>query len=61
MIKVDAMTADEAFDSSTDSDHAFDDDEDGILADKVPPCFIPPVEWSPLLVSIDGHTSPVAT
>ena len=41
MIEVDAMTADEALGSPTDSDHGYDDDDDdGNLADKVPPCVI---------------------
>jgi hypothetical protein len=34
MIEVDAMTADEALGSSTDSDHGYDDDDDGILAES---------------------------
>ena len=41
MIEVDAMTADGALGSPTDSDHGYDDDDgDGILAGKVPPYVI---------------------
>jgi hypothetical protein len=53
MVEVDAMTADEASGSSTDSEHGYDDDDDGILADKVPPRLILPVAWSPPLFLVD--------
>ena len=52
-VEVDAMTADEASGSSTDSDHGYDDDDDGILADKVPPRFILSVAWPPPLLLVD--------
>ena len=53
MIEVDSMTADEALGSSTDSDHGYDNDDDGILAGKVPPRVILPVAWSLPLFLVD--------
>ena len=53
MVEVDAMTADEALSSSTDSDHGYEDDDDGILAGKVPSRLILPVAWSPPLFLVD--------